>query len=208
VQQTSAPFAALCALGEERVAKPRRLTQAVILKRLDETWDEVLASCFGLTQAEAKRHVRQSLTSSDDSDSDSVQGQSRLLMAALDLALGKNGRDAFRKQARSIKTEEDLARAIQRIRDSAEVIPSATRKAMKMISAMMPRRGGPGRQPKLGANDAGRACDQIALFVRQGNAVKVALQKTADLSPTLLGKKVSARTLQKAWKNRDKLTSQ
>jgi hypothetical protein len=76
---------------------------------------------------------------------------------------------------------------------------------MKMVSGMLPRKGGPGRQPKLSAAEASRACDHIATFIRQKNSLKAALQKTSNASLSLFGKKVSARTLQKAWDNRDTL---
>ncbi len=186
------------------VAKTKRLTQVYVLKRLDDTWDEVLTSCFGLTQSEAQGQLRQSFKSSDDGSDD----HGPIFLAALDLALGKEGRDAFRKQARKIRTEADLAQAIARIRETADVIPSATRKAMAMLVKVLPRKGGPGRQSKLTATEAARACDHIGTFMRQGSSVTLALKKAADASETLIGKRVSARTLQKAWKNRGTLPSQ
>ena len=81
-------------------------------------------------------------------------------------------------------------------------MPTAIRKAFKEVGHALPRRGGPGRQAKLNAKQAAQVCDQIALFVRQGQTLKEALQKVAELTPTLLGKKVGARTLQKAWDKR------
>jgi hypothetical protein len=186
------------------VAKAKRLTQAYVLRRLDETWDEVLTSCFGLTQTAAQGQLRQLLRSSDDGSDNHGQ----LFKAALDLALGKEGRDAFRKQAQQIQTEADLARAIARIRETADVIPSVTRKATKMLVSALPRRGGPGRRRKLTATEAARACDHIGTFMRQGGSLTVALRKAAEASETLIGKKVSARTLQKAWKDRGTLPSQ
>jgi len=72
-------------------------------------------------------------------------------------------------------------------------MPTAIRKATKELGHALPRRGGPGRQPKLNVAQAAHVCDQIALFMRQGHTPKDALQKVAELTPTLLGKKVGAR---------------
>ena len=77
-----------------------------------------------------------------------------------------------------------------------------------MLVSALPRRGGPGRQRKLTPTEAARACDHIGTFMRQGSSVTVALRKAAEASETLIGKKVSARTLQKAWKDRGTLPSQ
>jgi hypothetical protein len=83
-----------------------------------------------------------------------------------------------------------------------------TRKAFKMMAATLPRAGGPGRQPKLNPQEASKVCDQIGMFIRQGYKLKEALLKTADLCPTMLGKKVGSRTLQKAWDSRKKHTGE
>jgi DNA invertase Pin-like site-specific DNA recombinase len=88
------------------------------------------------------------------------------------------------------------------IREVGEKMPTAIRKATKELGHALPRRGGPGRQPKLTGTQAAKACDQIGLFVRQGHTVKEALKKVAELTPGLFGKKVGARTLQKAWDKR------
>jgi|HubBroStandDraft_6_1064221.scaffolds.fasta_scaffold257464_1 hypothetical protein len=103
-----------------------------------------------------------------------------------------------------IRTEDELAAAFQRMEEVREQMPTATRKALKEFSKMLPRRGGPGRQPKLNRSEASKACDHIAMFMRHGNTLKEALVRMAESSPTLVGKKVGARTLQKAWDNRDK----
>jgi type II secretory pathway component PulF len=76
------------------------------------------------------------------------------------------------------------------------------------LGRALPRRGGPGRQPKLNATQSSQVCDQIALFLRQGHTLKQALQKVAELSITLFGKKVGARTLQKAWDKRREYRSE
>lgn len=101
-----------------------------------------------------------------------------------------------------IETEEQLRDFVQYIREQREGFPTVMRKAMKQITAALPRRGGPGRQPKLTPSEASQMCDQIALYIRQNNNLKQALQKTAELTVQVLHKKVSPRTLQKAWNKR------
>jgi len=122
------------------------------------------------------------------------------LQAGLAVALGNIGEHYIRKG--KIKNERQLARAIEELKEAKERMPSAVRKAMKTLAGMLPRRGGPGRQPKLNPKEAGKACDQIALFIRQRHTLKEALSMLAELSPSLLGTKVGARTLQKAWNAR------
>lgn len=104
--------------------------------------------------------------------------------------------------AAKIENDEQLHAAIRAIKEVRNQLPTVIRKAMKQITATLPRRGGPGRQPKLKPNEASQMCDQIATFIRQNNNLKQALQKVSQLTPQLLGKKVSPRTLQKAWNKR------
>jgi len=107
--------------------------------------------------------------------------------------------------ARQIKNRGQLEDAVILIKRLRDVLPTAFRKGMKEIARELPRRGGPGRQPKLNGPEASKACDHIAMFIRQKHTLKQALQMMAESSQAFLGKKVSARTLQKAWDRRDKL---
>ncbi len=102
----------------------------------------------------------------------------------------------------NIENEDQLNEAVRRIREIRNELPTVMRKAMKEIVAVLPRRGGPGRQPKLKPQEASQICDQIAMFIRQNNNLKQSLEKVSELTPQLLGKKVSPRTLQKAWNKR------
>jgi hypothetical protein len=124
---------------------------------------------------------------------------------AVSLFFGSQLRQAF---AGKVKNEEQLQNALGTIRDVGEKTPTAIRRAMKVLGQALPRRGGPGRQPKLNAMQAVQVCDQIALFLRRGHTLKDALQKLAQLTPTLLGKKVGSRTLQKAWDKRREYRSE
>jgi hypothetical protein len=105
-----------------------------------------------------------------------------------------------------IKNEEELRDLIRTFRKEQEEMSTVIRKAMKLAQTSLPRRGGPGRQPKLTSSQASQMCDQIALCMRQGGNLKQALQKVSQLAPQLLlGKKVSPRTLQKAWNQRGQI---
>lgn len=103
-----------------------------------------------------------------------------------------------------IETEEQLHDLVQHIRGRREEITTVMRKAMKQITVALPRRGGPGRQPKLNLRETSQICDKIASVMRQGHTLKQALDKVSQSAPQLLGKDVSPRTLQKAWINRGK----
>lgn len=109
--------------------------------------------------------------------------------------------------AAKIDSDQQLQDVIRQIKGVREEIPTVIRKAMKQVTASLPRRGGPGRQPKLRPHEADQMCDQLAMFIRQNNNLKQALQKLSNLTPQLLGKKVSPRTLQKAWDKRGTVNS-
>jgi hypothetical protein len=116
------------------------------------------------------------------------------------MSLGLGG--AGKALAPRVKTEAQLQSALASIREAGENMPTVIRKVTKELGRALPRRGGPGRKHKLNATQAAQVCDQIALFMRQGDSLKEALPKVAELTPSLFGKKVGARTLQKAWDRR------
>ena len=128
----------------------------------------------------------------------------KLIQAGMAFALGTLGRNHLKTI--NIKTEEQLDKALVQLREAKEQIPTATRKALRAFSKALRRRGGPGRQPKLNSKEASKACDHIGIFIRQKHSLKESLRMMADSSQTILGKKVGARTLQKAWDKRDTLT--
>lgn len=105
--------------------------------------------------------------------------------------------------AASIQNEKQMQAALTAIKEVGYQLPPILRKAMKQVASSLPRRGGPGRQPKLNPREAVLVCDQIATFIRRKNTLKQALQKVSESAPQLLGKKVSPRTLQKAWDKRE-----
>lgn len=182
----------------------KRLTKAEIKKRLLEEWENTMRDGFGLSSAEANRLVK-SMTGKRTDQANNPPGALHL-NAGMALFVGNTIRN--RIYGTKIKTEKQLEAALQEIREVREKMPTVVRRALKAVSNMLPRRGGPGRQPKLNRNEASKACDHIAMFIRQKHTLKEALQMMSDSSPSILGKKVGARTLQKAWDRRDKLTSE
>jgi hypothetical protein len=178
--------------------KTKRIAQETIQKTLDKEWQAAIKSCFGMTHREALALVKPYGKNAETP----VRG----LTLGMVWALGGYGK--FLAKKHRIKTQEDLHKAVQQMREARNAIPAATRKAFKMIASKLPRAGGPGRHSKLNPQEASKACDHISTFIRQKHTLKQALQMVSEMSPTLLGKKVGARTLQKAWDIRDKLTGE
>jgi hypothetical protein len=189
-------------------ATTKRLSQAEVKRRLIQAFETTLSSGSGLSEREA-RHLFEGMfdTRGEAIDLDDERELAQRLRAIVRLTLGTIVRFEIRKALAHIKTEAELSKAIEEVRKMSEGLPSLMRKALKAYSQMLPRAGGPGRRPKLSEAEASRACDHIAIFIRQKMTLKQALQKMADSSPSLLGKKVSPRTLQKAWNQRDTLAS-
>jgi len=189
------------------MSKGKRLTRAVIEKRLTQAWQKALEDCYGLSPTQARQLVKgmavRGIRRAAAEDRSSV---AQKLNAGIAMALADVGRYFIKRS--KIRTEKQLAKALEEIKQAREKMPTATRKAMKIVSTMLPRTGGPGRQPKLNSREASKACDHIAMFIRQKHTLKQALQRMAESSESILGKKVSARTLQKAWDKRDQLTGE
>jgi len=181
-----------------RVKKRQQFNRRDAAEKLEQAWRDVLSE-NGLIPSQAE--VRKALTEVHLSPKAPI---GRGLTIGMSLGLGGLGKAIARK----VKTEAQLQNALACIREAGEKMPTAIRKATKELGHALPRRGGPGRQPKLNAMQAAQVCDQIALFVRQGHTLKDALEKVAGLTPTLLGKKVGARTLQKAWDRRREYRSE
>jgi hypothetical protein len=187
--------------------KTRRLTRAEVRKQVNEAWDETLTRGFGFTPVEARQTLRDLVAPGRAADVSKDKGLAEQLAAGISVLFGMSGRQKFEERTRKVKTQAELERLVQEMREMSERLPTVTRAALQSLSKILPRRGGPGRRPKLTAKEANEACNHIAVFIRSGLNVKQALQKCADLSLQVLGKKVGSRTLQKAWNNRVKLTN-
>jgi hypothetical protein len=175
--------------------KPQRLSRAEIEREVEQAWQQMLENngSFEWNPTSVEKTLKQTNV---PRETRVVQG---LTMGAA-LGLGGMGKNL----ASHIKTREQLEEILREIRKCGEMMPTILRKATKQMIGTLPRRGGPGRRPKLDRKEASQMCDQIALFIRQKYSLKQALQKVSELSPSILsGKKVSPRTLQKAWGRRD-----
>jgi hypothetical protein len=173
--------------------KQKRLTKKEIAKRIDAAYRDLLE---GTGFKVDPNEVNRTLKASNISPHKRVATGISWGMALGVLSWGNIA-------SRDIKTEEQLNKVLLDLKEAKERLPTLARKATKEVLSKLPRRGGPGRTPKLNARESSMVCDQIGLFIRQKNTLKESLAKTAELSLTLLGKKVSARTLQKAWDKRD-----
>jgi len=180
------------------MTKARRLTKEKIQEQVDEAWRQMLET-IGLkwSPAEVRRMLKDLKVAPD-------VRVARGLTIGMALGLGGMGKTV----ARETKTEAQLAKVLQEIKRMSELMPTTIRKATKEMLRTLPRRGGPGRRPKLSAAESAQVCDQIAVFIRQKHNVKEALQRVAELTPTLLGKRVGTRTLQKAWDRRGEFSSE
>ena len=178
--------------------KTQRLTRADIERRLTQAYDEMLEkNNLSPFAKEAKRLLAGIKTTENLGQVLIVGGMSittRMLIENYGRALAR---------ATKIRTEDELQQVIQLIKEKGETLPTVIREATKVFKQTLPRRGGPGRRPILSAKETVQVCDHIAMFIRQKWTLKQALAKVAEISPTLLGKKVGQRTLQKAWDNRD-----
>lgn len=173
--------------------KPKRLTKKEITKRFDAAYRDLLEGTGLKLDVDEMKRV---LKASNISPHHRVAEGMSLGMALGVLSWGTTA-------SRAIKTEDQLNKVLLKLKDMKEKLPTLARKATKEVVSKLPRRGGPGRTPLLNARESSMVCDQIGVFIRQKNSVNESLAKTAELTPTLLGKKVSARTLQKAWDKRD-----
>jgi len=174
----------------------RRLTKKEVATRVDAAYRELLEGTgFKFDPAEMNRLLKASTVSPHKRVAKGLS----LGMALGILSWGKTA-------SRQIRTEEQLNKVLLKLKEAKEELPTLARKATKEVLSKLPRRGGPGRTPKLNARESTIVCDQIGVFIRQKNTLKKSLAKTAELTLTLLGKKVSARTLQKAWDKRDQFT--
>jgi hypothetical protein len=191
----------ILAPGIRGTMKKRKPTRAEIQRRLIKGFEEELQAALGLSQSQAKQIMKgdavEGLPTGRSNDSNVVASK---LRAAIVSSVGNIGK--YYTKRTNIKTEDELKKVLEEMKGQREKLPAATRKVLKAVGAMLPRRGGPGRQPKLDSKQASRACDQIAVFIRQKHTLKEALQKVSEISPTVLGQKVGARTLQKAWNKR------
>jgi hypothetical protein len=174
--------------------KVKKLTRAEIERQLNEAWEQMLKESNLNPDPNALKRLMKMKGAQPQIV---IAGGMTITLGALLQNMGKTiGRNA------KIENDKQLQAVLREIKEMGNQLPTAIRKATKAVTSALPRRGGPGRQPKLQPDEARQMCDQIALFIRQQSNLKEALQKVSALTPSLLGKKVSPRTLQKAWDKR------
>ena len=127
----------------------------------------------------------------------------RQIARGIELSLQLGFGSFANKISTGIKTRQDLEKVLHTIGEATEQAPTLARGALMQILKNLARRGGPGRIAKLDAQESTKVCKEILQLIGQKHTVKEALVKTSEMCPTLLGKTVSPRTLQKAWDRRD-----
>jgi hypothetical protein len=107
----------------------------------------------------------------------------------------------------NIRTRKDLDEMVQAFGELIEQAPTIARTTIDQIKAQIPRRGGPGRIPKLDFQESTVVCKEILKLVGRKYKVKDACVEVSKMCPDLLQKTVSPRTLQKTWDKRDEFLS-
>jgi hypothetical protein len=126
------------------------------------------------------------------------------------LAMAKGLQLAFQASEEflpNIRTREDLDKMMQLVGASIEKAPTVARTTINQIRAQIPRRGGPGRIPKLDFQESTVVCREILKLVGRKFNSKDACAEVSKMCPDLLQKTVSPRTLQKIWAKRDEFPS-
>jgi hypothetical protein len=123
----------------------------------------------------------------------------------LELAKAKGlqiGLDSMDELLPRIRTREDLDRVAQMFGVAEHQAPSKARIVIDHIKRKLPRRGGPGRTPKLDTQESIIVCKEILKQIGKGNTLTKALKEVSKMCPDILQKKVSPRTLSKVWNRR------
>jgi hypothetical protein len=176
--------------------RSRALSQAEIARRIDEAYRKILEeNGLSLWSPDELKDMLKTVHLSPHTTL--VRG---LTIGAM-IGISSPGK----KLAPMIKSEEQLDRVLEGLREHFDKSPTMMRKAAKDMMRALPRKGGPGRQRKLSPEEASLMCDQIGQLIREGKKLKPALEEAAKQSSRILGgKRVGARTLQNAWNDRQK----
>jgi|ERR1700733_9940744 hypothetical protein len=110
---------------------------------------------------------------------------------------------SFEEMLPKIRTRKDLDDMVQACGDVIEQAPTIARTTIDQIKAQIPRRGGPGRVPKLDPQESTVVCRQILKLIGRKVSSKDAIAEVSRMCPDLLQKTVSPRTLEKIWAKRD-----
>lgn len=107
----------------------------------------------------------------------------------------------------NIRTKDELDQMVQNISAGAEQTSTIAREQLDLIREKLPRRGGPGRKPKLNNQQAKILCEEVLKLVGKKYTVGDALQGISDNSLALVGVHVGKRTLQTMWGKRKEYLS-
>src|ERR1044071_3806741 len=102
-----------------------------------------------MTEPQARGIARAIFGAREGEGRDDPASYAKLFAATFRVVMGRKVSVAMRKRAKAFKTEEQLAKEITKIQTQAVQLPTLIRQAFKALSLTLPRRGGPGRTPKL-----------------------------------------------------------
>jgi hypothetical protein len=178
--------------------KNRTLTQKEVKKRVANTISEVVSNLFRMSNEAAQRELHTAF-------GEAMQDEQSLITAALVYQLNRNIKAGLRGKGRRC-TEEELEAVLRQIKASAPEMASAFRKELKGMQTRLPRHGGPGRGGILNITEKREACEQVGSLYKMGK-----IKKWSDIYESVAetfrakGKKISGRTIKRAWENREDL---
>src|SRR5271169_6763009 len=178
--------------------KSKMVTREEVKKRITETIREVISSLFGISNEAAKKGLRAAL-------GDAMQDKDSLFRASLVYQLNKLTESGLKGRGRR-GSEQELQVVLAQIKAAAPEMASALRRGLKDLQTQLPRQGGPGREEILSATEKREACEQIGSLHKMGKVKRWPdIFETVAVAFGAKGKKVSARTIKRAWERRETL---
>lgn len=181
-----------------RPMKTKMLTPQEVKERVTKTISEVVSKLFNSSNELTTKKLRSSL-------SKLMQDEQSLLKATLVHEMKGLVKSGVKGKGRPC-TEEELEVVLTQIRALAPEMASAFRRELKNLQRGLPRRGGPGRDEILNIAEKREVCEQVGSLHKMGQ-----IKKMSDVFETVAdtfrkrGKKISARTVQRAWQKREAL---
>jgi hypothetical protein len=171
------------------------LKQKEVKERIAIELAKVLTELFGMSGDEAKELLTRFKDELGDDES--------LLQASLVHLLNKGIKSSIHGGSRRQFTEEEVQRVIAEMKASLPQMAAALRRGLKETQKKLPRLGGPGRKGTLSPREKLRACEQVSSLHKKGQLTKMSeiFEAVAEHFRSR-GKKVSARTIKRAWEDR------
>jgi hypothetical protein len=173
----------------------KQLSLKEVKERIATKLVELLAELFGMSGDEVKKMRTRFEAELLDEES--------LFRAALIHSLDKEVKSSIHGKSRRQFTEEEVQTVIANIKANLPQMASALRRGLKDIQKKLPRHGGPGRKGALSPSEKLEACEQVSSLHKIGRLTKLSeIFEVVGGQFRSKGKKVSARTIKRAWEDR------